>query len=159
VACQLWYNGDGAHRVDGGGIEHQAVGGYLIDWPDGQPAPTVEGNDPPPGGYSNFTVPGSSFYGTAFFSRPTVYLVGCTGDGTGGTGGTGGGINNNQPHDCVNGGCVPKTTYNTPGKFGSLAACQGGCAKDSNCTGECVSSAEIAALQQAANKAQANCCK
>jgi hypothetical protein len=68
-------------------------------------------------------------------------------------------INPNQACDCVNGGCVPKTTYGTPGKFPNLAACQSACAKDSNCEGECVSSTEIAALQQAANKAKANCCK
>jgi hypothetical protein len=65
----------------------------------------------------------------------------------------------NQPCDCVNGGCVPKATYSTPGKYDSLAACQSACAKDSPCNGECISAAEIAALQQAANKAQANCCK
>jgi hypothetical protein len=65
----------------------------------------------------------------------------------------------NQPHDCVNGNCLPKVTYNTPGKYASLAACQSGCAKDSPCTGECIPSTDIAALQQAASKAQANCCK
>jgi hypothetical protein len=62
-------------------------------------------------------------------------------------------------YDCVNGGCVPKTTYKTPGKYATLAACQSGCAKDSNCTGECVSIAEIAALQQAANNLQARLCQ
>jgi hypothetical protein len=65
----------------------------------------------------------------------------------------------NQKCDCVNGGCVPKTTYNTPGKYANLAACQSNCGKDSQCEGECVPSAEIAALKQAADKAQANCCK
>jgi hypothetical protein len=159
MACELWYRGDGAHRTADGGIEHMAVGGYLMDWTDGQPLPTVEGRDPAPGAYADYTVSGAGFYGTAFYSRPTVYLVGCSDGGSGGTGGTGGGIDNNQPHDCVNGGCVPKTTYGTPGKYASLAACQSACAKDSNCTGECVSSEEISALQQAANKAQANCCK
>jgi hypothetical protein len=70
-----------------------------------------------------------------------------------------GGIASNQPYDCVNGGCIPKTTYNTPGVFASLAACQSGCAKNSNCTGECVSTDEIAALQQAASALQARLCK
>jgi hypothetical protein len=64
-----------------------------------------------------------------------------------------------QPYDCLNGGCVPKTTYNTPGIFSTLAACLSGCAKNSNCTGECVSAEEIAALQQAANKLQSKICK
>jgi hypothetical protein len=69
------------------------------------------------------------------------------------------GINPTQPYDCVNGGCVPKTTYSTPGKYASLAACQSGCAKDSPCTGECVPVTDVNALQQAAIKAKANCCK
>lgn len=64
-----------------------------------------------------------------------------------------------QQYDCINGGCIPKTTYNTTGKYASLAACQSGCAKDSNCTGECVSVEEIAALQQAASNLQSKNCK
>jgi hypothetical protein len=69
------------------------------------------------------------------------------------------GITPNQQHDCLNGGCIPKTTYNTPGVYASLAACQSGCAKNSDCTGECVSTAEIAALAQAASNLQAKNCK
>jgi hypothetical protein len=60
--------------------------------------------------------------------------------------------------DCVNGGCVPSTTYNTPGKYANLAACESGCGKDSPCDGECVSTAQIAALQQAAANVQTRLC-
>jgi hypothetical protein len=60
--------------------------------------------------------------------------------------------------DCLNGGCVPASTYGTPGKYATLSACQSGCAKDSTCSGECVSAAEIAALQQAANNLQSRIC-
>ncbi|WP_309740075.1 hypothetical protein [Chamaesiphon sp. OTE_20_metabat_361] len=63
-----------------------------------------------------------------------------------------------QPYDCINGNCLPKTTYSTPGKYASLTACQSGCAKDSNCSGECVSAAEIAALQQAASLVRNKLC-
>ena len=69
-----------------------------------------------------------------------------------------GGIPPDQPFDCVNGGCIPKSIYNTPGLFPNLAACQSGCAKNSNCTGECVSAEELAALQQAANQLQSKIC-
>jgi hypothetical protein len=69
------------------------------------------------------------------------------------------GVDPIQQYDCINGGCIPKATYNTLGKYASLAACQSGCAKDSNCTGECVSAAELAALQQAANNLQSKFCK
>ena len=61
-------------------------------------------------------------------------------------------------YDCVNGGCVPKVTYNTPGVFETLAACQSGCAQNSTCTGECVDPAEIAAHQQAINNLKAKIC-
>jgi hypothetical protein len=63
-----------------------------------------------------------------------------------------------QKCDCVNGGCITSTTYNTPGKYANLAACQSSCAKDSNCLGECVPLTEIAALQQAANSLQSRVC-
>jgi hypothetical protein len=75
MACELWYRGDGAHRTAGGSIEHMAVGGYLMNWTDGQPLPTVEGTDPAPGAYAGYTVEGAGFYGTQFYSRPTVYLA------------------------------------------------------------------------------------
>lgn len=73
-------------------------------------------------------------------------------------GGCGGGVDPNKPCDCINGGCVPATTYGTPGVFPNLAACQSGCAKNSNCTGECVSPEEMAALQQAANNLRGRLC-
>jgi hypothetical protein len=60
--------------------------------------------------------------------------------------------------DCVNGGCVPQATYSTPGKYANLAACLSGCGKDSPCTEECVSAAELAALRQAANALQSRLC-
>jgi hypothetical protein len=63
-----------------------------------------------------------------------------------------------QKHDCVNGYCLPSATYGTPGIFANLAACESGCAKNSNCTGECVSADELAALQQAANNLKARLC-
>jgi hypothetical protein len=68
-------------------------------------------------------------------------------------------LNPNQPCDCVNGGCVAKTTYNTPGVFPTLAACISGCAKNSDCTGECVDPAEIAAHRQALNTLQSKFCR
>jgi hypothetical protein len=69
------------------------------------------------------------------------------------------GVDPAQKFDCLNGGCIPKSTYNTPGVFANLAACQSGCAKNSNCTGECVSAEELAALQQAASNLRSRLCK
>jgi hypothetical protein len=67
-------------------------------------------------------------------------------------------VDPNSPCDCLNGGCVPKTLYKTPGKYPSLAACQAGCAKDSACLGECVSPEQLAALQQAADLVKSKLC-
>lgn len=64
-----------------------------------------------------------------------------------------------QKYDCLNGGCIPVDTYNTPGKYSSVAACLAACAKDSNCLGECVTFEDIAALEQAASNLQARYCK
>ena len=65
----------------------------------------------------------------------------------------------NKPCDCINGGCVPATMYDTPGLFPKLADCQSGCAPDSDCEGECVSSAEILTLQQSIGNLQSKICK
>jgi hypothetical protein len=65
----------------------------------------------------------------------------------------------NQRNDCVNGSCLPLTIYGTPGVFASLAACQSGCAQNSNCTGECVDPTEIAGLRQALNNLQSKFCR
>jgi hypothetical protein len=62
-------------------------------------------------------------------------------------------------HDCLNGGCIPASTYRTPGKYENLAACESGCAKDSSCDGECVSPSEIQALKQVASALQSKICK
>lgn len=67
-------------------------------------------------------------------------------------------IDPNKPHDCINGGCLPATVYNTPGIFATFASCESGCAKNSNCKGECVSVEELAALQQAANNLRGRLC-
>jgi hypothetical protein len=64
----------------------------------------------------------------------------------------------NEKYDCINGGCIPTRTYNTPGAYANLADCQGGCAKNSICTGECVSTDELAALTQATSKLQSKFC-
>ncbi len=36
-------------------------------------------------------------------------------------------------YDCINGNCVPKSTYNTPGLYVSLADCQAVCANGGAC--------------------------
>jgi hypothetical protein len=98
-----------------------------------------------------FTLEGAtSHYPVSFFSPSVQYSYSGCSEGS---------VNASQPYDCINGGCLPKTTYNTPGAFASLAACQSGCAKNSNCSGECISKEDLAALQQAANNLRNRYCK
>jgi len=67
-------------------------------------------------------------------------------------------LRDDQPYDCLNGECLPSVVYGTPGIFTSRGTCESGCAKNSDCTGECVSAEEIAALQQAANNLRGRLC-
>ncbi len=64
-----------------------------------------------------------------------------------------------QQHDCINGSCLPATVYKTPGVYPNLASCQGGCAKNSVCTGECVPSSEIQNLNTAVATLKSKACK
>jgi hypothetical protein len=68
-------------------------------------------------------------------------------------------VQSDKPCDCLNGDCVPKSTYGTPGLYANLDDCKAGCAKNAICTGECVDPAEIANLQQAVGKLQSKICK
>jgi hypothetical protein len=67
-------------------------------------------------------------------------------------------VDSESPHDCVNGECVPQANYGTAGIYSSLEACMSGCARNSDCTGECIDSMELANLQQAVNTLQSRIC-
>lgn len=62
------------------------------------------------------------------------------------------------PCDCINGECLPQSTHNTSGAYGSVEECRAGCAQNSQCNGECVNPAEITALRQALTALQARIC-
>lgn len=53
-------------------------------------------------------------------------------------------------YDCINGACLPKTTYNTPGIYASLLACEEVCG--TGCSGKCISNADWAAIEALAQK-------
>jgi hypothetical protein len=145
MTCELWV---------GGTIEYQGQTlrqDFIVvsPWTATQAFPTITigqyfPNNGRPFNHYNDGL-GGIFGGRGWNSQPAYYLKGCT-------------VDPNQKCDCVNGGCVPATTYNTPGKYATLAACQAGCAKDSACAGECVSAAELAALEQAANNLKSRLC-
>jgi hypothetical protein len=63
-----------------------------------------------------------------------------------------------EGYDCINGKCQDKDLFKTGGKYSNLAACKANCEDKVGCDGECVSAAEIAALQQAANRIKSKLC-
>lgn len=70
----------------------------------------------------------------------------------------GAGVSPDQRFDCINGNCLPSVTYNTPGFYANQSACQSGCAKNSNCNGECVSAADMARLNQVVAQVRGKYC-
>lgn len=149
--CELWVRG----QAENGGIvsiDLKLFSGWNEDAP--MPSLTPLGTaDFGRGPFTSYSLnPAWPYNGAGWYTTPDFYLKNCTGS-------SGGLLTPNQPHDCVNGNCLPRTVYKTPGLFASLAACQSGCAKNSNCTGECVDPAEIAALNQAISKLKSKICK
>jgi hypothetical protein len=143
--CELWVGG--TIEYQGQTIQQDFI--VVSPWDSTQPFPPITiGQYFPNGGrpFNHYNDGlGGIFGGRGWNSAPIYYLKGCAVDPA-------------QKFDCLNGGCIPAKTYNTPGKYASLAACEGGCAKDSPCDGECVSAAEIAALQQAAEAIRSRLC-
>ena len=51
-------------------------------------------------------------------------------------------------YDCINGSCVDKGTYSTPGFYESLAACEQNCGP--GCGGHCISNEDLAKIRKLA---------
>jgi len=145
MTCQLWVRG----RAESAGYVDVDV--LLSAWVNGRPFPTLTvlgtGNFGR-GVYTTYSAnPAWQYNAAGWYTYPQFYTKNC------------GSLDPTVAHDCINGGCIPSTTYNTPGIFANLAACQSGCAKNSNCVGECVSAAQIAALQAATSNLISRYCK
>jgi hypothetical protein len=145
ATCELWVGG----TIEYQGQTLQQDFAVVSPWTASTPFPPISigqyfPNNGRPFNHYNDGL-GGIFGGRGWNSKPAYYLKNCQ-------------IDPNQTHDCVNGGCIPSTTYNTPGKYANLADCQSGCAKDSTCNGECVSAADLANLQQAAGLVQSRLC-
>lgn len=48
-------------------------------------------------------------------------------------------------YDCINGACLPKTTYNTPGLYPTLEECEVSCG--AGCSGKCISNSDWAKIE------------
>ncbi len=53
-------------------------------------------------------------------------------------------------YDCINGACVPETTYGTLGLYPSLSACETACG--TGCSGKCISNSEWAQIEGLSNQ-------
>ena len=141
--CELWVTGTAEY-----------YGYYAVDvvakpaWSETTPLPTISFLNTNPGGWSYYSSTiGGTVNDAGWYGAPTYYLKNCVSVGF------------QQPCDCLNGGCVPAASYNTPGVFSNLADCEAGCAKNAPCKGECVSAAQLAALNQAISKVRPRLCK
>lgn len=62
----------------------------------------------------------------------------------------------NTSYDCINGACIKKTQYNTPGIYNSLSQCETACG--TGCSGKCLSNEEWNKISDLAGKLkQRNC--
>ncbi len=59
-------------------------------------------------------------------------------------------------YDCINGACVSKATYNTPGIYNSLSECEVACG--TGCNGKCISNADWAQIEGLANQLKNQTC-
>ncbi|BAY21692.1 hypothetical protein NIES2100_14490 [Calothrix sp. NIES-2100] len=48
-------------------------------------------------------------------------------------------------YDCINGACIPSTTYSTPGIYANLEACEVACG--TGCSGVCISNSDWAKIE------------
>ncbi|MBN3926114.1 hypothetical protein [Nostoc sp. NMS4] len=53
-------------------------------------------------------------------------------------------------YDCINGACIKKTVYSTPGIYQSLSECETACG--TGCSGKCVSNADWAQIEGLSNQ-------
>ena len=60
-------------------------------------------------------------------------------------------------YDCVNGACVKKTKFSTPGFYKSLSDCETACG--TGCSGKCLSNADWNQIKGLANKLKSRNCK
>jgi hypothetical protein len=59
-------------------------------------------------------------------------------------------------YDCINGACISKVIYNTPGMYESLEVCETACG--TGCSGKCISNSDWVQIEGLANKLkQKNC--
>ncbi len=59
-------------------------------------------------------------------------------------------------YDCINGACIAKTTYNTPGIHQSLSDCEVTCG--TGCSGKCLSNSEWASIEGLGNQLKSTNC-
>ncbi|MBE9056351.1 hypothetical protein [Sphaerospermopsis sp. LEGE 08334] len=48
-------------------------------------------------------------------------------------------------YDCINGACIPDTTYSTPGLYSTLSECETACG--TGCSGKCISNQDWATIE------------
>jgi hypothetical protein len=62
----------------------------------------------------------------------------------------------NEPYDCINGACIKKSVYSTPGLYQSLSDCEIACG--TGCSGKCLSNADWAQIKSLSNQLKTRNC-
>jgi hypothetical protein len=60
------------------------------------------------------------------------------------------------PHDCINGACIKKSVYGTPGLYKSLSECEIACG--TGCSGKCISNDDWAQIEGLSNQLKSRNC-
>ncbi|MBD2197941.1 MULTISPECIES: hypothetical protein [Calothrix] len=102
--------------------------------------------DIPPNSSGQYIV---TYQAWVFFAGETAYKVFVNGiepnPGWGFRYGTAAWILDPFKYDCINGACIPSSTYNTPGIYQSLSECEIACG--TGCNGKCISNAEWSKIE------------
>lgn len=140
MSCELWVRG----TAENGGPVFVDVF-VFSNWINGTPYPVLTPTSRThPSGCIFYTAnPSWQYEAAGWHTYPEFYKKNCGQD---------------PPYDCINGVCTLQSTYKTPGLYPTLAACKSACSQVTPCDGECISNAQIAALQQAANQVTSKLC-
>ncbi|MEH2193411.1 MAG: hypothetical protein V7K98_12340 [Nostoc sp.] len=59
-------------------------------------------------------------------------------------------------YDCINGGCIKNSAYNTPGLYASLSDCELACG--TGCSGQCISNSDWSQIEGLASQIRSKEC-
>jgi hypothetical protein len=147
TVCELWIRGEAENN---GHVNVDLI--WRPSWDSSVALPTVSISSVSPNGWTYYNDGlGGLFGGAGWYSTPEYYLKNCQ----------------SGSYDCVNGQCITKSTYNTPGIFATLVECQAVCTSN-GCSAPaanycpegkvCIDSSEWSQIEELASQNRAKHC-